>query len=269
MFVAKNELKNTAQLIRLKLSVMTSGAAAKSAIIIAAVFVLLSLISNISRLIRENDIVTGYKFHDFSSWLIIGLWAVIALTNSYYRQINRGFDVYPQTAVSRFLSTQALCYIWIIFAAVLSMFLYLIQYGMVVAIAAFRGNIYMIEKFDAGFVLTGFAAMIVFLFAFASSLALITALVRKFGFPAITVLAILAAIRLSNKHALFALFQKEPSLIRSVIISAVICLVLFALTFFVNKRTNILSELREASRRFFKWIHRDCHPSSAGNRQNQ
>jgi len=244
MFMAKSELKNVARLIRVKLSGMTSGVLVISAILIAT-FLLVTLIINIFKLFPANDFLKHHLFLDYSPWFMAGLAVVIAVTNSYYRQINRNFEVYPQTGVSRFLSTQALSYIWIILAAVLCVVLYAIQYGAVAGIASFLKNIHLINKFEAEFVLVGFAVMIVYLSVIAGFASLIAALIRKFGVPTVIFIAAIIGFTLGRDdiaESVVGSLTFEPSLILFFIKGVATCLVLFVITFFVDKRTVYVGE---------------------------
>ena len=188
MLITKDELKNTRQLIRVKLSGVESSMLLKSVIIICAVF-LVRLFFNIIRLSGKTDWVAGYKLEDYSSWIMAALIAVITFKICRYKQMNQDVDVYPQTCVSRFLSTQALFQMWIVIAALLYMLLYLVEYGTIAAISAFSGNIYLIYKFNIGFVLAGFVVMIIYTSVIAAAASLIAALIRKLAFHAIAVFA--------------------------------------------------------------------------------
>jgi len=263
MFMAKSELKNTAQLIRVKLSYITSDVLVVSAILIATVL-LVTLILNIFQLFHANDFVQDYWFLDYSFWFMMGLALVITFTNSYYRRINSGFDVYPQTGVSRFLSTQALPYMWIVLAAVLCAVLYLIQYEAVAGIASFLKNIHLMYKFDAGFVLAGFVVMIIYASVIAGFAALVAAIVRKFGIPALMFLVFITGLIMSGPQQnpivefVAGPLILEPGLILFFIKGAAICLVLFIVTFFVDKHTIYCRESARISDGFKSGITAIC-----------
>ena len=243
MFITKDELKNTLLLIRVKLSGMKSGTLLAGIGIICAIF-LISPISLIIRMSAETDWVEPYKLLDYSLVFMIGLWAVITFKNSRYRQINKDTDVYPQTGVSRFLSTHAIFFIWIVFAALLYTLLYLVEYGMIAALAAFRGNIRLIYKFDIGFVLAGFVVMIIYTSVIASAAALIAALIRKFRFYAVGFFVLVFGLMYADKQPLINFCGPvikfliiEDGLINFIIKGAGLCLALLMLTFIVDKYT--------------------------------
>ena len=246
MFVAKSELKNAARLTRARLAhslTLTSFYIS----IVFGVICLIALIFYVILLLKEtgNSQVVDIKMMDFTFTYMITIVAINTFYNCWYRLVNRNFEVYPQTGVSRFLFTQALFFIWSVSLALLCMVLYLVQYGTIAAIAAFRGNIHLIYKFDMGFVLAGLSVFIIYTSVIFAIAALIAALIRKFRFYAIAVFAIALGLLTANINKsggsllkpLAVFLASEQSMLLFIVKGVCLWLVLVTLALIADKHT--------------------------------
>ena len=244
MFITKYELKNTMQLIRVKLSGVKSVKSLIGIGIICVIFFERSIPFFI-RLFEDTDWVRPFLLQDTSVVLmVLGLLGVITYKNCRYRQINQSADVYPQTGVSRFLSTHAMFYIWIVSAALLYTLLYLAEYAAFTALAAFRGNIHLIYKYDIGFFLAGFVVMIIYTSIITAGSSLTAALIRKFRFYAIAFFALVFGLIFADVQLLLQFIGPvmqslitEQYLLYFILKGAGLCLVLFILTLIVTRHT--------------------------------
>jgi hypothetical protein len=243
MFVAKGELKNTGQLLRIRLRNMKQRGLRFFAIIAGIIF-LASLTQTVIWLLEKSDGITVYTWDNKSIWIAIGLLAGILVMNCSYRQVNENFKVFPQTNTSRFLSHQALIHIGIIFIALFCMTLYMIQYGMVAAMALVNKNINIVFTFDIGFVLTGFVVMIIYTSIINGIISVIFTLIRRFRFYAIVFFTGIVVWMLTNIREtlellkiLFGFLIFEHGVTMFIIKGVIMWAVLLLLSIFINKYT--------------------------------
>jgi len=185
--MAKGELKNAGKLMKIRLR-NTRKVWIIPAVICAAVF-FGTVIPALVNVFTYQDMVQGVVLQDYSTYFLIALPIIIIILESMYIHTNRKYAAYPQTNTGRFLAEQGLYHIYMTAAAAASAILYLIQYGLFAVIAAACSNVKLTFTFSLGFVITGFFAMILYLFLLSAMISLIVALIRKFRIYAVIVIA--------------------------------------------------------------------------------
>lgn len=242
MFVANNELKNAIQLTKIKLY------NTKKSLIYSLLFVLFIILSNLIPtlfyIFKQADGIMDYIIQDYSIPFAIGFLIGIVVVTCGDKTNNQLYSVFPQTNTSRFLSSQALYYIYILCFAILSLFMYLIQYTIFAVIARLYKNMVLVYQFHWSFVLAGFFVLIVYLAIITAIITLIATLIRKFRIYGILSFAFLGVLILTNmvktiefsKRALgFLIFEKNPALF--VLKGIIIWAVLFFISLIINKLT--------------------------------
>lgn len=242
MFMAKNELKNAGQLTRIKLG-NAKFKILRTFLVIVAIF-LINLIPSLIMMFKVTDGLKSYRLPDFSIWFLLGILLAIVIWSCIERISNQNFAMYPQTNTSRFLSTQALYYSWILLTAALLLAMYLIQSGIMAIIATGHKNIYLVYKFDPAFIISGFLVLIIYASIIAGFISLVTALIHKFKIYAVGVFAAMAGFFIANPLLSLKFIQSglgflvyEPRLILFICKGFIIWAALFALSFIVNKFT--------------------------------
>jgi len=155
-----------------------------------------------------------------------------------------GYSVFPQTNTSRFLAVQAMHHIVILIAALVSLLFNLLQYALFALLSARHPYIVLANRFDWGFVISGFFVMILYLFLVTAMISLIATLIRKFRIYAILGLAFLGAISLVNPPVFIRLLQSivaflvlERNLGLFFIKGILLWVVLFGASLIINKHT--------------------------------
>jgi len=241
--VDQAELKNAWQLARLKLRNEFTRAVRIIGIILGALL-LVNLISGAIWLLTPNDALETYKFMDLSILLPIGMVVGLVVVAAGYASTNKNYEIYPQTNTCRFLSTQALYYAFVVFAAVVLLVIYLIQYATVALIALGQEHTSLPYVFDPVFLIAGFFVLIVGLSLAVALISLIAALVRRFKIYAVTALIVMVAVIFAR--GVFGLglisipltfLSLESSVMLFLIKGIALWAVLFILTYVINRYT--------------------------------
>lgn len=243
MFMAKGELKNAGRLTQIKLGNAKTGIVLYLAFIMGIIFIT-NLIPTIVGLLGGANGIKTYQWTDYSLWFTFAVLVGIIIMQCTYRESNHNFAVYPQTNISRYLSSQALFHFWIIFVPLLCLVLYLIQYGIIAIIAAGRSDIHFVYNFDIVFLLAGLAALIIYSSIISGIISLISALIRRFRLYAAIFSAVLAGLALANLPVTFKVFKVLFSFLifehrvgLFILKGIILWAVLFVISFIVNKYT--------------------------------
>lgn len=242
MFVAKNELKNAWQLTRIRLKNTKRNRMAFFAV------VLITLLGNIIPLLvsvfRQSSELYYSTVQDFSVIYMVGILIAILVMTCNYRETDQLYSVYPQTNTSRFLSSQAIYYLWVLCAAAASLFIYLVEYAVFAVLAGIYENIVLVYTFNLEFVIAGFFVLIVYAGIALSIITLTAVLIRKFKIYAMLISAILLIWIITNFAKTFELFkivfgglifEENPAVFIGK--GILLWLVLFSFSFIVNKYT--------------------------------
>jgi len=242
MFMAKSELKNAMQLTKIRLDNTKRNRVWFLLIILTVI--LGNLIPSLISIFKQTNGVAEYRLQDYSITFGVGILIAITIMACSYKTTNQFYSVYPQTNNSRFLSSQALWYIWILCVAVVSLLIYVIQYSVLAVIAAYQANIILVYNFDLGFVISGFFVLIVYLAIITAIITLIAVLIRKFRIYAILSFVLFAAFVITNVPKMielfkvifgFLIFESNPALF--ILKGIILWVVLFGVALFINKHT--------------------------------
>ena len=241
--MAKNELINAGRLTRAQISGKKLGGILGFLIVIQFFF-LTDLSAAIYRIFKENDGIDYYQFADNSFFWIFGMSFAFIIFNCMYRYNNQNFAVYPQTNNSRYLSFQMITYTYLVLVPLTLMVVYLIQYGVIAAIAAGRDNVHLMFNFDISFVLAGFVVMILYMAILAAIINLISVLLRKFKLYAAAFFSAVLVLGLTNLSVamdIFAMLTEfliyENSLWKFILKALVSWAILFTVAALINKYT--------------------------------
>jgi len=241
MFMAKNELNNTGRLYRIFLR---NDKGILWFTIIMGFSLLVNIIINIFWMFGKTDGISAHiNFESSSLWMFCISVAFIIL-NCLYRYNNQRTSVYPQTNNSRFMYFQMITFTFALLVPLTLLVTYLIQYGIVAAIAAFNENIHIIYDFDILFVLSGFVVMTIYTAILAGAINLAFAVQRRFKIATIAFFATLfiLVIRYFTSmddifSMLFGFLIYESSLWKFILIGLGLWVVLVLMSFIVNKYT--------------------------------
>jgi len=241
MFVAKKELINAVRLARLGLKSNKRGMIILAAI---AVIVLLSeLIPAVIMILRHNEPVEFQHFIDISNGFIVCVVLGIMLSWWLYHNENNNIAVFPQTNTARFLAYQIWLYSIVTCSALALMVIYLIQYGVIAALAVGRDNVHIIYDFNILLVLSGFVVRVIYTAIIVAAITLVAALLRKFRlyaaifFTALFILLIFYVEAHDFVAFVLGFLVLESSLGFFVLKGITIWAVLFIVAFVINKHT--------------------------------
>jgi len=241
MFVAKKELINAARLARMRFRSDKRGMIIIAGL--AVVIFLAKLIPAIIMILRHNEPVEVHHFFDLSTGFLICAAIVIMLSWWIYHNENNNIIAFPQTNTSRFLAFQIQIYATLIGFAFALMVIYLIQYGVIAALAVGRDNVHIFYDFNILLVLSGFVVLAIYTAIIVAAITLVDALRRKFRLYA----AIFFTIQLilfifyvdSHDFVAFVLgfLVLESSLWLFALKGITIWAALFIVAFIINKHT--------------------------------
>jgi len=122
--------------------------------------------------------------------------------------------------------------------------LYLIVYGITASVAAAHDNVHLVYRFDAGFLLSGFAVLMTYLAVLSGIITLISVLLRKFRVYAVVFFSTLLILAISNFTQAFSILRMafgfllfENSMILFFIKGVGAWAILFVISVIINKYT--------------------------------
>ncbi|MCL2525824.1 MAG: hypothetical protein FWE46_02065 [Coriobacteriia bacterium] len=179
--VSRLELANAYQLFRLKLRDSQRGIVA----VLVFMFALATLnaASAWQGFASSTDMLSSQNFLDYSALLLILAPAAIAYI--FWQEAAGKNAIYPQTSMSRFLSTQMLSLFFVLLALVSVLVLNLIVHLSFSLISNWVPNLIMGYSFSPAFLASGFVAAFVFLLVVTAGFAFLTELVKAFRLYAI------------------------------------------------------------------------------------
>jgi len=243
MFVAKNELINAVMLARIRFTgKLKSGWLSLG--VVTGIFLLSALIPALTLIFRYAEGLNYYQVTDISAMSFLGWCGALIVFNGKYRSTNQSFAVYPQTNTSRFLAYQVLLHFWIVAIPLFFTMLYLILYGVMAAVAAAQDNVHLVYRFDAGFLLSGFAVLMTYLAVLSGIITLISVLLRKFRVYAVVFFSALLILAISNFIQTFSILRIasgfllfENSMLLFFIKGVGTLAILFVISVIINKYT--------------------------------
>ena len=250
------ELRNTWQLTRMQYAYNRKTLWMMFAVPAAAgVMALLGTLSGIlTQPVREGPALV--TFIDMTAFFFIGMLAGQAINAVLYRSAHNRTALYPQTDLSRFLST------YIIQAAIISLFLismlamYLLQAGVITAVASARPYVYMAAGFDWAHTMRTFAALCLYVFLGNALIQLAAALFRLSWLWTSAAGIVLGVVALAGEGTSWLmrqiviaveLFTKEPSFPAFLLKVCLAWLALSALTLLAVRFTRFHKSARHLS----------------------
>jgi len=185
----KSELGNAAKLFRLKLRDSRKGIVA--VLVAVAVLMFMNGIVAWQGFVNTARPLVGQNFMDFSALLLI--LAPIAIAYIFWQEATGKNSVYPQTAISRFLSTQMLSFFLVLLALCVVLLLHFLTLALFSLVGIWNSSLIMGYSFSLGFLASGFFAALIFLVMVTTAFSLIADLVRVFKLYAVVALIALAA----------------------------------------------------------------------------
>lgn len=241
MFMEKLEMDNTIKLTRVKLA-MGKIIMKKPLLVIAFIF-LMNILPSISSLFQEEKMIKTINTMNISSILfftgaIVSLYMAVS-----YRTTNDQYSVYPQTDSSRFLSSQFINYVYLLFLAVASLVVYFLQYGFYGILAATKENIFLAYKFNMEYVIVGFLIFLIYLSLITAGITLVAVLLRKYRVYAFVAAATAFSLIMYNDLVKsfftkgFGLIVNEKSITLFMIKGILLWLLIMITSFLINKKT--------------------------------
>ena len=242
MFMGNEEIKNTLALTKRKYN--TSKIYMLRFIVIISFIFIILLLPNIIATFKSIDMVSAIKLIDFSYFIFIGtIIAVIIMCHS-YKQTNDYYSIFPQTNTSRFVSSQIILYLWMLFLSIISLILYLLQVLVYKILSLYNTNIKMAYTFDFEYTLVGFLIYFMYGIFMISLISLIAALIRKFSTIAVVSLLIIAAILITSHLTIteyipyiFGFIIQEAHIGIFFIKGFTLCFLLAIASFLINRDT--------------------------------
>ncbi|MCL2222782.1 MAG: hypothetical protein FWC20_10660 [Oscillospiraceae bacterium] len=241
MFVAKSELVNAARLARVGVKGNKKGIIILAAI---ALIVLLSgLIPAVIMILQHNDTLLLHRIIDMSGGFMGCVALGLMLAWWLYHNENNNITVFPQTNTSRFLAYQIWIYSIVLCSALALTVIYLIQYGVIAALAAGRDNVFIVYDFNIWFVLSGFVVLTIYVAIISAAITLVAALLRKFRLYAAVLFTVLIIFLLfaANFQAfvgfVLGFLILESNLGLFILKGIVVWMALFIAAFVINRYT--------------------------------
>jgi len=217
MFMVKGEYTNIINLLKVKLRTNS-----KNFIwfpIIAALMFFGSLANTITGILYNGG--EGIKFYqvtDYSTSFFLGMVFAYIIIMFLYRRINDRLSVFPQANTARFITSQAVNYIVVVWVGLSTLVLYLLYYGVVKIFSLFYGSVYFAFDFSIGFIAAGFFTFLLYGFLIVAVIDLIGVILRKWTYYAAIAFTALIALAVTNimivvEYApkVLAFLVKEPS----------------------------------------------------------
>lgn len=252
MFMGKDEIKNTIALTKIKcrssLSVMLRTT------LFIGLGLLAIMIPYVINVLKYKSLVSDIFIYDYSLFIFWGRIAMVIFAAIRYKQSNEVYTIFPQTASSRFLSTQLIIYLWLGLQSILSLVIYMIYFLIFRLLSEFRSNIILAFRTDLGFILMGTFIFFLYGILAAALISLIAALIRKFGTIAIGCFMIIIAIIITSEDGIIetvskmlSFLTKESSIGIFLLKALITWLLLFISAFFINKYTSYFKARRKYS----------------------
>ena len=244
MFMDRRELKNALGLYKIR-----NREARLSHFILCAIPIflfVLDLFGVFTQVFSTVDQVVAFELNTYSklSFFFIMVFSLGLAFN--YNNFNREHEVLPQTNKSRFFSYGLYNYMLFLKISLLSLAVYLLQYGIISILASFNGNIHLAYDFSIAFVIWGFIVNLIYGFLTIGLLIFIGALDRKFGLIfriIIGALALLSIISFNGTSMgsyimkIVGFWTKEPSLILFTLKGVALWLFISSLSWIINSNT--------------------------------
>lgn len=242
MFINKKDLQNTLSLYRIR---SQENKGPMLILIGLPVFLFtIDLIGVITRIFTTSNAPAIFELRTYS---LFGLFSsiVIAMTLlcEYKKHINQ-HEIFPQSNKSRFLSYVLYNYVLILKLSLISLVLYLTQYGIISLISNFVSGVQFVYSFSLTFVLCGYLVNLLYGFLAVATIIFLGVLDRKYGVLfRFIIIAFIALLCFNNGFlgnyllSLLGYWTKDPSLISFSLKSICAWLVLSSLTFIINSHT--------------------------------
>lgn len=244
MFMDRRELKNALGLYKIR-----NREARLSHFILYAIPIflfVLDLFGVFTQVFSAVDQVVAFELNTYSklSFFFIMVFSLGLAFN--YNNFNREHEVLPQTNKSRFFSYVLYNYMLFLKISILSLAVYLLQYGIISILASFNGNIHLAYDFSIAFVIWGFIVNLIYGFLAICVFIFIGALDRKFGLIfriVIGALALLSIISFNGTSMgtyimkIVCFWTKEPSLILFTLKGVALWLFISGVSWIINSNT--------------------------------
>ena len=242
MFMVKDELKNIKDL--LKIRIKTYKAYYVRFWIIYAILHLTSVVGMVLSVLGNNHSVMHHVTSDPSTFFLIAIPIGFIINAFLYRKTNVKLSVFPQTNNSRLISALCMGYIFAIIVAAVLLIIYLVNYGIIMLMSAFTDSIRLGLNIDAGFVIIGFFAYLMYTILIISVIELIAAIMRKWTYYAAIAFVALFSLMILNLTKVDVYLSKilafliyESSVILFFLKAIGLWIVITALTILINKYT--------------------------------
>ncbi|MCL2870205.1 MAG: hypothetical protein FWE26_01035 [Coriobacteriia bacterium] len=128
----------------------------------------------------STDTLASQSMFDFSALLLI--LAPIAIAFIFWQEATGKNSIYPQTSISRFISSQMLSFFLVFAALGIVLVLYLLMSGIFSLVSIWQPNFILGYSFNASFLALGFLAALFFLFMVTTAFSFLAVLVKAFRF---------------------------------------------------------------------------------------
>ncbi|MEG2935566.1 MAG: hypothetical protein RR844_03650 [Clostridium sp.] len=242
MFITKKDLQNTLSLYKIR---NQENKGPMLILIGLPVFLFtLDLIGVITRIFTTSNAPTIFELRTYS---LFGLFSAIviamALLCEYKKHINQ-HEIFPQSNKNRFLSYVLYNYVLLLKLSLISLVLYLTQYGIISLISNFVSGVQFVYSFSLSFILWGCLVNLLYGFLAVATIIFLGVLDKKYGVLfRFIIIAFVASLFFNNGFLgnYFANFlgywTKGPTLISFSLKSICAWLVLSSLTFIINSHT--------------------------------
>ena len=203
---ARQELSTATKLFRLKLR------DARKGIIIVLVamlaLVIMNAVSAFYGFANSARPVTGQHFLDYSVLLLV--LAPLAIAYIFWQEATGKNSVYPQTSISRFLSTQMFSLSLVLLALLVILALYFLIWAIISLLGLWIPNLILGYSFGADFLIAGFFAALVFLIMVTTGFSFLAVAVKAFRLYA--VIPLIALVIFIQMYPIFYASRVFPPL---------------------------------------------------------
>lgn len=243
MFMGKIEWNNTLQLLKIRKK--ESKSFLYISILLITVFVA-GVISTIFRIFNDSTALNYVDMVTYSSsGLLLSIITCIFFAID-YKNYNYKYEIYPSNNKTSFVSYALFCYILLVKLQIISLLLYVTQYGLFRLLNLVNENIYFVYKFNIMYLLTGFFITILYGFLIISFIIFVGSLNRKYNWLSkvlFLVFIVLCLLNLSNirthisiiDHSVINFIVKESNILIFIIKTTSICLLLNVLSILLNQ----------------------------------
>lgn len=244
MFMDRRELKNAVELYKIR-----NREARLSHFILYAIPIflfVLDLFGVFTQVFYYTDQVVAFELNTYSKLSFFFLMIFSLALSFNYNNFNREHQVLPQTNKSRFLSYGLYNYMVFLKISILSLAVYLLQYGIISILASFNGNIHFAYDFSIAFVIWGFIVNLIYGFLAIALLIFIGALDRKFGLIFRIIIGAFALLSIVSFNGtsmgtyimkIVGFWTKEPSLILFTLKGVALWLFISGVSWIINNNT--------------------------------